>query len=198
MSPDFFTKPTARAAGTAEPRQSSAGLQPTAQGALQLQGSARSLLRALGFKTLAERVVVVWNSRMRSTAGTAIVAKNLISLNPRLLAFGLVEVERTLKHELAHLLAQHRAGRRRIAAHGVEWQKACVELGLPNEKRCHDLPLPRREVQKRYTYKCPHCGLEVPRVQPLRRKSACMSCCRAYSKGHYDERFRLIKQLPST
>ena len=35
------------------------------------------------------------------------------------------EVDRTLRHELAHLLAQWRVGRRRIAPHGKEWRQAC-------------------------------------------------------------------------
>src|SRR5207237_3228502 len=40
------------------------------------------------------------------------------------------EIERTLRHELAHLLAQWRNGRRRIAPHGSEWSRACRALGL--------------------------------------------------------------------
>ena len=70
-----------------------------------------------------------------------------------------------------------------------------AELGLPGEKRCHDLPLPRRKLERRHVYRCPHCKLEVPRVKPLRRKSACLACCRAHAGGSYDERFRLVKLL---
>src|ERR1700687_2873461 len=40
------------------------------------------------------------------------------------------EIERTLRHELAHLLAQFRVGRRRIAPHGAEWRRACRDLGI--------------------------------------------------------------------
>jgi SprT protein len=154
---------------------------------------ARDQLKALGCPQLADRLEIRWNARMRSTAGTAYAGRALITLNPRLLEFGMAEVTRTLRHELAHLLAHHRAGRHRIAAHGAEWQKACVELGLPGEKRCHDLPLPRRKLERRHVYRCPHCKLEVPRVKPLRRKSACLACCRAHAGGRYDERFRLVK-----
>ena len=154
---------------------------------------ARILLKALGCTQLADRLEIRWNSRMRSTAGAAFAGRALITLNPRLLEFGTAEVTRTLLHELAHLLAHHRAGRHRIAAHGVEWQQACAELGLPGEKRCHDLPLPRRKLERRHVYRCPHCKLEVPRVKPLRRKSACLACCRAHAGGRYDERFLLVK-----
>ena len=113
---------------------------------------------------------------MRSTAGTAFVAKALITLNPRLREFGDEEVDRTLRHELAHLLAHHRAGRRRIAPHGPEWQQACRDLGLRDEKRCHTLPLPRRELAARHFYRCPACAQEVKRVRPFRRKTACLDC----------------------
>jgi predicted SprT family Zn-dependent metalloprotease len=40
------------------------------------------------------------------------------------------EIDRTLRHELAHLLAQFRVGRRRIAPHGPEWRIACRDLGI--------------------------------------------------------------------
>ena len=67
---------------------------------------------------------------MRSTAGMAYPRRSLVTLNPRLREFGDEEVDRTLRHELAHLLAHHRAGRRRIAPHGPEWARACRDLGL--------------------------------------------------------------------
>jgi predicted SprT family Zn-dependent metalloprotease len=98
-----------------------------------------------------------------------------------------------LKHELAHLLAHHRAGRRRISPHGPEWRKACTDLGLSDEKRCHTLPLPRREVPKRHLYQCPACGMAVHRVRPIQRPSACLPCCRKHNGGRYDERFRFVK-----
>src|SRR5688572_2970527 len=107
--------------------------------AADLENRARQLLAGLRCESLAAQVRVRWNSRMRSTAGTALASKSLITLNPRLREFGDEEVDRTLRHELAHLLAHFRAGRRRIAAHGPEWQQACRDLGLVDEKRCHTL-----------------------------------------------------------
>jgi predicted SprT family Zn-dependent metalloprotease len=117
----------------------------------------------------------------------------LITLNPRLCQIGDDEVERTLRHELAHLLAQHRAGRRHIAPHGPEWHQACRDLGIPDEKRCHTLPLPRRELTARHFYRCPVCTQEIPRVRPFRSKTACLDCCRRHSRGRYDDRFRFVK-----
>jgi SprT protein len=150
-------------------------------------------LRKLGYENLATQVRVRWNSRMQSTAGLAYPSKALIKLNPRLQPFGSEEVEQTLKHELAHLLAHHRAGRRRISPHGPEWRKACADLGLSDERRCHTLALPRREVAKRHLYLCPACGMAVHRVRPIRRPSACLPCCRKHNGGRYDERFRFVK-----
>jgi len=168
-------------------------IQPPAVSAIVLQETARKLLRSIGQADLANRVQVRWNPRMRSTAGTAYPGKCLINLNPRLAQFGAEEIDRTLRHELAHLLAHHRVGRRRIAPHGPEWRQACQDLGLVDEKRCHDLPLPRRKVARRFVYRCPHCAVELRRTRPLRSKSACLACCRRYHGGRDDDRFRFVK-----
>ena len=152
--------------------------------------AARALLHAAGAAALAARVRVEWNSRMRSTAGVAFPGRALVRLNPRLREFGDDEIDRTLRHELAHLLAHERAGRRRIAPHGAEWRRACRDLGLADEKRTHDLPLPRRAIARRHHYRCPVCKTEIARVKPLRRGSVCLKCCRAHNRGRYDARFR--------
>jgi predicted SprT family Zn-dependent metalloprotease len=158
-----------------------------------LEKRSRDLLRPLGCDQFAARVSVRWNPRMRSTAGMAFAAKAVVTLNPRLIEFGEEEVDRTLRHELAHLLAHHRAGRRRIAPHGPEWQQACRDLGLIDDKRCHTLPLPRRVMRARHFYRCPNCKVEVHRVRPFRGKAACLNCCRRHNRGRYDERFRFVK-----
>jgi len=194
MQLDFFARLTARftAAATATKVRASAR-HPSNHSADTLQERARTIFAALGCTKLAAEVQVRWNPRMRSTAGMAFAGKALVTLNPRLREFGDEEVDRTLRHELAHLLARHRAGRRRISPHGAEWRQACIDLGLTDEKRCHDLPLPRRELARRHRYQCPGCGVEIHRVRPIRRKSACLACCRAHARGCYDERFRFVK-----
>ena len=150
-------------------------------------------LNALGLRSVAEKLCVFWNSRMRSTAGLAYPQSCHIVLNPKLTEFGDGEVERTLLHELAHLVAHHRCGRRRIAPHGPEWRKACEDLGLFNEARCHDLPLPRRRMSRQFIYECPQCRTRLERVRAFRRAAACMVCCRRFSAGRYDERFKLLR-----
>src|SRR2546423_1957968 len=94
-----------------------------------LESRARELLSAAGFQC---DVRVEWNARLKSCAGRADFRQKLISLNPRLHEHP-DEIERTFLHELAHFLAQFRAGRKRILPHGAEWRKACRDLGIGDE-----------------------------------------------------------------
>lgn len=170
-----------------------AALTQLAQGDLAaeaLETTARLLLEGIGCRALAKQVRVRWNRRLQTTAGLANFKQWTVSLNPRLVAFGMEEVDRTLRHELAHLLARYRAGRRRIQPHGPEWRQACSDLGLDDEKRCHELPLPRRRMVRKVLYRCRHCQSEVRRVHPFRRAVACLKCCREFNRGRYDERYR--------
>ncbi|MFM2171606.1 MAG: hypothetical protein RI957_1835 [Verrucomicrobiota bacterium] len=164
----------------------------------QLTGQCSQWLIALGMDHLARRVVVVWNSRMRSTAGRAWLKDSRIELNPRLKDLDAKHIDTTLRHELAHLIAFARAEGRRISAHGVEWRKACADLGIPDEKSCHRLPLPSRRQQIRYLYQCPQCRVEIPRVRRMKKPMACLRCCRDYASGRYDKRFRFLEKQPSS
>jgi predicted SprT family Zn-dependent metalloprotease len=101
------------------------------------------------------------------------------------------EIDRTLRHELAHLLAQFRIGRRRIAPHGSEWRQACRDLGIADEARCHNLPFASKSFAPRFVYRCPNCRREFPRVRRIRRAIACLACCRKHNGGDFDPRFRL-------
>jgi SprT protein len=162
---------------------------PTAETAVLLQ-TARELLRAHGADRIARELRVEWNSRLKTAAGRADYRQKLISLNPRLFEHQ-AEIDRTLRHELAHILAQFRAGRRRILPHGDDWRTACRDLGISDEKRCHNLPFPAQTYAVRFTYRCPNCRQEFPRVRRVRRAVACLSCCRKHNGGEFDARFRL-------
>jgi SprT protein len=162
----------------------------TATEAVALQTTARDLLRSLGAARIANELRVEWNSRLKSAAGRADCRQKLISLNPRLVEHP-TEIDRTLRHELAHILAQFRAGRRRIPPHGLEWRQACLDLGIADEKRCHNLPFPARTYAARLVYRCPNCRQEFPRVRRVRRAVACLACCRKHNGGDFDPRFRL-------
>ena len=186
-----------------------------------LESQARELLRSLGAEELAKKVRVEWNPRLKTCAGRADYREKLISLNPLLLEIRVAadpavvgrplrlpfsepasdalalqfpeinEIDRTLRHELAHLLAQWRAGRRRIAPHGEEWRQACRDLGIADEARCHNLPFASKTLPPRYVYRCPNCKEEFPRVRRIRRAIACLACCRKSNGGDFDPRFRL-------
>ena len=156
-----------------------------------LEAFARELLLRHGAAEIASKVRVEWSSRLRSAAGRAEFASARVLLNCRLCEHGEPEIDRTLRHELAHLLAQARAGRRRIAPHGHDWHRACADLGIADEARCHNLPFPIRRQGRRYLYLCPNCRRVFPRTRALRRTSACLACCRAFNRGRYDARFKL-------
>jgi len=155
-----------------------------------LQERAAALLYHAGAQNLAATLRVDWNNRMRTTVGRADFRRALISLNPALQKFGAAEIDRTLRHELAHLLAYSRS-RRRILPHGREWRKACCDLGIPGERAGHTLPLIGRALPRRYVYRCKICQRHFPRVRRIRRATACLACCRKFARGGYDERFRL-------
>jgi predicted SprT family Zn-dependent metalloprotease len=152
------------------------------------------LARGLGLPKLARLVRVAWNPRMRTTAGRAWWPQRSIELNPRLPKLGDDQQWRTLRHELAHLIAYERAGRRPIQAHGPEWRLACAELGIAGESPYHDLPFQRRSQQRRFAYVCPHCASTIRRVRRIRHPVACWTCCRKFSGGEYDRRFKLLEK----
>jgi SprT protein len=158
----------------------------------ELEEQCRQLLLNLGIKTATELISVNWNPRLRSTAGYAAYPSWRIELNPRLIGFE-GQVARTLMHELAHLVAYHRAGRRRIEPHGNEWRQACADLGIPGEAAHHRLPFPRSKMQRNHAYQCPACGFVVSRVRPFKRATACLICCRKHNRGAFDARFKFVK-----
>ena len=158
---------------------------------VDLEGKARQLLRISGAGRIATEIRVEWNPRLKTCAGRADYRSRLISLNP-LLILHPAEIDRTFRHELAHILAQFRAGhRRRILPHGIEWQQACRDLGVADEKRCHNLPFPASERARPYLYKCQNCKRDFPRVRRIKGAVACLACCRAHNGGEFDARFRL-------
>jgi SprT protein len=157
---------------------------------VELENVARDLLRDHGASRIARKLRVEWNSRLKTAAGRADYRQKLISLNPRLREYP-HEIDRTLRHELAHILAQFRAGRGRIPPHGAEWRQACCDLEIGDEKRCHNLPFPVGQRARRYLYQCPNCERDFPRARRIRRAVACLACCRAHNRGKFDARFRL-------
>lgn len=161
-----------------------------------LEEVARVLLQKAGCGQLAEVVSVWWNPKLRTTAGLACLRSRRVTLNPKLIEVSASEVQITLRHELAHLVAQARAGRRRIAPHGPEWRAACVDLGIPDETRCHSLPFKQRKVARKHFYQCAFCETVMARVRPIRGRVACLKCCKKYNGGRYSEQFRFVEIRP--
>ena len=151
------------------------------------------LSRELGLEELACRLVVVWNKRMRSTAGRAFWPEGKIELNPKLEEVAPTEVHRTMLHELAHLVAYARAGRKRIAAHGAEWRQACDDLEIFDERATHSLPLPSRTMRLKWKYTCPACGEGFERARKMKRYAGCYQCCKSHNGGYYHKKFRLVE-----
>jgi SprT protein len=176
---------------TANPAMTEHCPPPARERDYRLEVLSAQLLRAAGATQIADTIRVVWSSRLRSAAGRADFRSLLVTLNPRLHDHGDEEIDRTLKHELAHLLAQARAGRRRIQPHGPEWRTACADLGISGEARCHRLPFPVNRREPRYIYRCPCCGRDFPRVRRIRRAIACLGCCRRLNRGRFDKRAQL-------
>lgn len=170
--------------------------------AVKCDGNGKDSLRAwcvdrlawMGMQELSHRVRIRWNPRMRTTAGRAWWPDRVIELNPKLNELPPQELWRTLTHELAHLVAYEREGRRRIEPHGREWRAACAELGIPDEKPFHTLPLKGRRMKRNYSYTCPSCLSSFQRVRRIRRAVACYDCCRKFTGGSFDKRFRLSEQ----
>jgi len=167
-------------------------------GVVNIVGDAISLLKCHAGEEYAQSVKILWNRRMRSTAGRAFLYEAKVELNPRLLHLdndlkeSLSQVRQTLLHELAHLLAHHRHGRG-IAAHGAEWKQACCDLGIPGESTTHQLNLPTRKHKKKWSYTCPHCLAIILRVRRMKTQSACYPCCKKHNRGQFHSKFGLIE-----
>lgn len=148
----------------------------------------RDLASALGFIDLAATLRVVWNARLRTTAGRAHLGAGLIELNPRLQTVSDDEIDRTLRHELAHLLTDQQFGRA-VQPHGREWRLMCAKLGIAGEKACHTLPWQSARMARPFVYSCLGCGVEVTRARRMKARRACAKCCREHNGGKFSRRF---------
>ncbi|MFV0414933.1 MAG: SprT-like domain-containing protein [Chthoniobacterales bacterium] len=162
------------------------------RGDATLVSTVDDLLSKAAAPSLVGKLSVRWNPRLRTTVGLADYRKKTIFLNPVLREISQEEIDRTLRHELAHFLAQHRAKLRRIPPHGKEWRQACADLGIPDEPRCHHIPIEQRRIPPRYFYQCPNCNFILQRVRRIKGKAACIKCCREHSRGRFDPRFCFI------
>jgi predicted SprT family Zn-dependent metalloprotease len=107
---------------------------------------------------------LIWNGRLRVTAGIAYYRKGAIALSSKVLVTE-EKLENTLKHEYAHLLAVHRHGRRG-AGHGTPWRQAMKDLGI-EPKVTHAYEVPRNKPRQAVSYECARCGVSFTRKRRL-------------------------------
>lgn len=123
---------------------------------------------------LKRRVTLEWRE-LRTTAGLANWAQYRIILSRQLMTDA-DRLERTLKHEYAHLLAVDRHGRR-AAGHGAAWKQAMHDLGETPEV-CHTYDCRRNESRQVVVYRCAKCleAFERRRRLPRGRKFLHFGC----------------------
>lgn len=123
-------------------------------------------IRAIGRERTGVDIDPIVTFEVRGTcAGKAFYLQNRVDFNETLLnREGERFVERTVVHEMAHLLAHKMAGFRRIAPHGTEWKRAMRILGAEDTARCHNYNLDGIKgtyaPRTKYVYACP-CGVQV-------------------------------------
>ena len=106
-------------------------------------------------------VKVAYDINSAQLGGEAHYSKNLIRVNPVFLnAYTDDYIEQTVGHEAAHLIARAKYGRM-IDAHGPEWKRVMVDLGL-KPARCHNYSVPAGVVagkqMTKYECVCSRCS----------------------------------------
>lgn len=128
------------------------------------------------------RIHVRFNTRMRSTLGRAYIDENRIELNIRLLERYPHELEPTLAHELAHLIAPKLFGRKGLC-HDDGWKQIMSLLGFaPNRTHSLDVAGLKRAQKILGWAECGCPGRRHPlrsrvyRNIQRRRRYACLRC----------------------
>lgn len=140
-----------------------------------LQAITERLGRAWEVADLPGRVRLVYNPRLRTTLGRAILTDLCVELNTRLLREHPDQLIPTLAHELAHIVAHIRYGR--VAPHGEHFRTLMRAVNL-SSKATHDLPvgrLIRRHRRFLYLHRCSDCGYSFT-AHSLRRNCYCLAC----------------------
>lgn len=126
---------------------------------------------------LAESVRVVYNPRLRTTLGRALLDDLRVELNVHLLREHPAELVPTLVHELAHLAVRTRYGES-AAPHGRAFRTLMAATGLSAD-RTHNLPAARKLRRKRtryvYLHICDGCGYSFM-ARSVRRDCYCTRC----------------------
>lgn len=164
-----MSEPTQLELPLAAPRRRRGRL-PSQRSPRALARLARWLGRRLGARRRVAGLRVVFNPRLRSSAGRACFRERVVELNPRLLDRHPDELVPTLVHELCHLVAGVRAG------HGPRWREAVAALGFRPET-CHRMPTEGLAARRRrWVWVCPRCADTYERRHRGARRYACARC----------------------
>lgn len=133
---------------------------------------------------------LVWNSKLRTSAGRFFPGKRNGAQEARIeVASYLLEVENssvhirdTLAHEMIHFWLWVR--RKPYGHTDVFWEKMQA-MGVSRYNSV------ARNQPYKYVYACESCQKEF-KARRLLGTLACLSCCKEFSKGIFDPRFRLI------
>jgi len=155
---------------------------------------------------LADKVSIVYNPRLRTTLGRALLEENRVELNVHLLREHPAELLATVVHELAHLVVRMRYGHRKVRPHGMHFRALMRAVNL-SAAATHSLPakhLKRRRRRYFYLHRCSDCGMMFI-ARKVRRDCYCRECgpemswnilrAPATAQGH--RRLKEIMDLPA-
>jgi len=140
-----------------------------------LKAIAERCAQAWDIPDLAGRVTIVYNPRLRTTLGRAMLDDNRVKLNTRLLRAYPDELLATLTHELAHLAVRMRYGE--APPHRREFKALMCSVNMP-AAATHHLDTKRLNLRRRryvYLHRCSDCGMMFIARKP-RRNCYCREC----------------------
>lgn len=148
-------------------------------------------LNRLHFDGFLDEPKLVWNSRLRSSAGRFVPgSRKFFREAPPVIEVASYlreepEAERHVRDTMAHEMIHYWLWvRRRPYGHNEEFYAKMRAMGASRYN-----PVPRTRPLK-YVYRCPGCEKEFKtrrKLGPL----ACLQCCKEKSGGVFDARFRL-------
>lgn len=119
------------------------------------------------------------------TRGRRITSKVISLSRPFSVAYGWELMEDVMRHEIAHALD---VDERRTTDHGERWKEWARLCGADPARLYEDESV---RLPARYVAVCPVCDDRTPFHRRPRKPAACATCCKRYSGGRYDNRFRL-------
>jgi predicted SprT family Zn-dependent metalloprotease len=149
-------------------------------------------INRLHFDGFLEAPALVWNSRLRSSAGRFVPgSRRFFREFPAKIEVASylaqeLDADKLIRDTVAHEMIHYWLWvRRRPYGHTTEFLVKMREMGVSRYN-----PVPRVRPVK-YLYQCNSCQ----KTFPARRKLgvlACASCCKLYAQGRYDPRFKLV------